>query len=86
MQTAWSERLNPVINQPLNGGLIVKNVMIESTGSQVNHGLGRKPQGWFLVRKRGAGDVWDQQDTNTRPDLTLSLISSVTLKADIFIF
>jgi predicted RNA binding protein YcfA (HicA-like mRNA interferase family) len=86
MQNAWATILNPVIALPINKGLILKNIALVTGSNKVNHRLGRKLQGWFLVRKRGSADIYDEQDSNQMPSLTLSLNSSADVTVDIFVF
>lgn len=86
MQSAWATAINPLLrNAALNGSLI-QNVVLVTGSNQVNHKLGRKLQGWFIVRQRAAASVYDQQDSNTSPALTLSLVSSANVNVDIYVF
>lgn len=73
-------------NQFLNA-VILKD--IELTAGQdniISHKLGRKLIGWTLIRKRGLGDVYDLQDSNSTPNLTLILRTSATVTVDIRVF
>lgn len=68
-------------------GIIIKEVeLIAGQDNIINHKLGKKPIGWLLVRKRGLGDVYDLQDTNSTPNLTLILRTSVNVTVDIRVF
>jgi hypothetical protein len=86
MQTSWSQELNPLLRNPVSSGRILKFVTLETGNNVVNHGLGRKLQGWFIVRQRATGSFYDTQDQNERPQLTLNLVSSATVTVDIFVF
>jgi len=86
MQTSWAASINPVIELPINNGHLLQKVSLISGTSQVNHLLARKLQGWFIVRQRSAASIYDNQDNNQTPQLTLSLISSAAVVVDLFVF
>lgn len=86
MQSAWAKVLDPVIMLPTNSGRIVKDVELVVGNNVIDHKLGRKLQGWYIVRKRGPGNVYDTQDTNNSPELTLNLVSDAVVSVNIFVF
>lgn len=86
MQTNWARQLDPVIAFPVTSGLILASVTLAVGSNTVNHRLGRKLQGWCLVRQRGAAAVYDTQDSNQHTDLTLLLTSSAGVVVDILVF
>jgi len=86
MQTVWAATLNPVLANPATNSSILKNVALASGTNNINHLLGRKLQGWRLVRQRSAASVYDNQDNNQTPTLTLILVSSAVVNCDIEVF
>lgn len=86
LQTAWASKIDPVLQNPLINGRILKQVQLQTGTNQVNHGLQRALQGWFMVRQRSAGNVYDNQDNNTMPTLTLELVSDAVINVDIYVF
>lgn len=86
MQTAWAQQLNPVISLPISQGSILENIQLSTGSNTINHLLGRKLQGWYIVRQRSAASVYDTQDSNQRPTLTLLLTSSASVSVDLFVF
>lgn len=86
LQTSWSEQLNPLIRNAANKSSILQQVQLSVGDNIVNHKLGRKLQGWSLIRKRGAAEVYDKQDTNRMQDLTLVLNSTASVIVDIEVF
>lgn len=84
LQTAWTKLLNPLLANPLMQGQLITNVALASGTTQVNHKLGRPPQGWFLVAPLGAATVY--QGTQNTPSLTLALVSSAAITTDIYVF
>ena len=86
MQTNWSSQINPLLNLPINNGLILQDIVLETGVNTINHKLGRKLQGWFLIRQRGPASIYDEQDSNQFPSRTLILNSSAEVGVDLFVF
>jgi hypothetical protein len=86
LQTQWASQLNPVLTNPFLQGRVLKSVVLASGANVVNHGLGRKLQGWVPVRLRASATLYDTQDTNTSPALTLNLTASAAVTVDIYVF
>jgi len=89
LQTNWAQDLNPLLLNPSLQSQILKNVVIQGSGTTaVNHKLGRKLIGWRVIRLRGNSLIYDQQDSNPRPELTLLLVSgagtTVTIDLEVF--
>jgi hypothetical protein len=84
--TLWASQINPVLGNEIVNGLILENVQLISGTNTINHKLGRRLQGWYITRQRGAGSFYDQQDTNQMQDLTLILNSSTTVSVNIAVF
>lgn len=86
LQNTWSAILNPVVQAEIVNSNILKSVSLVSGSNSVNHLLGRKLQGWHIVRQRAAATFYDTQDSNTMPDLTLLLTASGNVVVDILVF
>ena len=86
MQTNWATQINPVLALPINSGVLLQNISLTVGANAVNHKLGRKLQGWFIVRKRGSSDIYDTQDSNSTPALTLNLQVATAVSVDIYVF
>lgn len=86
MQNSWAKDLNPVLLVPLNSGVSLKSVSLASGDNSVNHLLGRNLQGWFIIRQRASASVYDKQDSNQHPALTLTLNASAAVVVDLFVF
>lgn len=87
MQSSWASQLNPLLALPLSQGLLLKNVVLVSGTNAVNHKLGRALQGWIVTRVRNnAVTLYDLQDSNQSPALTLLLNASTGATVDLFVF
>lgn len=85
-QTTWANAINPVLANPLVNCGFLKNVSLVTGTNQVNTMLGRSLQGWFIVRQRASASVYDQQDSNQTPQLTLTLVASAPVVVDLVVY
>jgi hypothetical protein len=68
-------------------GQLVKNISLASSSTtKISHKLGRAPIGWIIVRQRASSIIWDTQDTNSNPNLTLNLNCSANVVIDLWVF
>lgn len=86
MQNTWATQLNPLLANPSLQTLILENISLVTGSNVINHKLGRKLQGWRIVRQRSAASVYDNQDTNQSPQLTLVLVSSANVSVNLEVF
>jgi hypothetical protein len=86
MQTKWASILNPIISNPSNNKLLLKNISLATGSNVINHGLGKQLTGWTIVRLRASATVFDTQDTNKFKDKTLNLTASANVVCDIEVF
>lgn len=85
-QNKWASIIDPVIGSPANNSIILKNIALATGNNVINHKLGRNLQGWQIIRKRAAADIYDTQDTNQMPNLTLTLVSDAPVTVDIEVY
>lgn len=86
MQNSWGAILSPLLRSLPNNSSILSNVSLLAGDNTVNTLLGRKLTGWSIIRKRAAADIYDKQDSNLTPQLTLVLNSSAPVVVDLEIF
>lgn len=84
-QHTWATQIDPVISSPIVQGQLINATLINGT-TIVNHKLGRKLQGWFIVGINSAATVFDNQATNQTPQLTLSLTSNAAATVALWVF
>lgn len=82
----WGAILNPIVANPANNSLILKNVELAIGANVINHRLGKPLTGWSIIRKRASADIYDTQDTNQMPQLTLTLVSDAIVTVDLEVF
>jgi len=85
-QDRWATIIEPVVAQPFNQGLILKNVSLVAGANVVNHKLGRNLTGWNPTRIRASATIFDTQDSNQTPQLTLNLVASANVVVDLLVF
>lgn len=86
LETKWASILNPLLGNPSNNASILKNVNLIAGTNTVNTLLGQKLQGWRIVRQRGPASIYDNQDINQSPQLTLLLVSDNPVVIDLEVF
>ena len=84
--TTWATQLDPVINSPTATPVLLPNVSLASGTNTINHRLGRKLVGWQISRIRASATVYDTQDSNPIPDLTLQLVASAAVVVDLLVW
>ena len=85
MQTQWASQLDPVLSNLLVNGQLLTNQMLATGSNAVNHKLGRKPNGWFIVSPEAAGSVY-QASYQPNPTLILTLTSTADIPCSIWVF
>lgn len=87
LQTKWAAILNVLLSNPILDSSLIQNVALVSGNNVINHKLGRPLQGWHPVRFHGAfAQLYDTQDTNQTPQLTLNLNASTGVTIDLVVF
>lgn len=82
-QNSWARTLNPFLSNPLNSVKVLKDVALTTGVNVINHLLDSQQQGWFLVDKQGAGDVYRSQPFNNK---TLTLTSTANMTVSIGVY
>lgn len=86
VQLSLVRTLNPVFNTPILGGDYLSSVSLTTGLNIINHGLERNLNGWIIVRQRAQAQLWDSQDSNKTPTLTLALNSTAPVVVDLYVF
>ena len=81
----WAATLNALLANPIVNGTIVQAV-VKSGVNTINHGLGRKLQGYLVILNSASITYFDSQSTNQRPDLTLLLDVSGPATLSLYVF
>lgn len=82
----WAATINPVLSNPLLNGSLLQNISVDSGTNTINHGLGRKLQGYFVSMNDSAVTFYDEQQLNSRPQLTLLLVASGAATISLYVF
>jgi len=85
MCTTWASQIDPVLANLLVNGQLLTGQSLNNGTTVIDHKLGRKPNGWFLVSPQGAATVY-QASSQPNPNLTLTLISNAAIQTSIWVF
>lgn len=83
MITKWASILNPLLGNLLTQGILLPNITLVIGNNVINHRLGRKQLGWYIVDVNAASSIYRSADLN---DLTLTLNSSADCIVSIWAF
>jgi len=87
LQTKWASILNVLLGNPVLASSQLSNIALTTGSNVVNHKLGRKLQGWQVARYHGSwAQIYDTQDSNSMPDLTLTLNASTGVIVDLVVW
>ncbi len=83
LASRWKSILDPALANPLNSVFILENVALINGVTTINHKLGQKQRGWFIIDINGAATIYRSQPFN---DKTLVLTSSAAVTVNIGVF
>lgn len=86
LQTRWKSIIDTILGNPSLDSIILPSVSLGSGANVINHRLGRKLTGWRVARLRASATIYDTQDSNAHPELTLLLTSSAAVVCDLEVF
>ena len=86
LQDNVADGFNRVLTSAILDFTLIKSVALKIGDNVVNHELGRNPNGWIVVRKRGPGNFYDKQDSNTTPALNIVINSDSAVTVDFYFF
>lgn len=82
----WAATLNPLLANPLVSGRIINDVAVVTGDNVINHGLGDTLQGYIVIGNNANVTVYDKQQVNPRPYLTLILVASGAAVLSLYVF
>lgn len=78
--------LQAALSNPVNSSILLTNIALVTGSNSVSHKLNKPLTGWVIVRKRAVSDIFDTQDSNPTPSLTLLLTASANVTVDILVY
>jgi hypothetical protein len=84
MQDSTAEALRSV-QQPIVDGVLISGVALSGTDTDVNHGLGRRYNGYVVVSKSVQADVYDGASTPD-PSVAISLAANTSVTVSLWVF
>lgn len=83
LQDNITAAVQPFLTNPINDGIIITGINLPGASSvSVSHLLGRTPQGFIIIDKDAASDVY-RESVNSR-SLVLNSTSAVTISIYVF--
>jgi len=86
LQNNIANSFSPLTSKTQNDNNVLSNVALTVGTNTINHGLGTNLQGYYIVRQRAKASIYDTQDSNKSPNLTLLLVSDTAVSVDLIVF
>jgi hypothetical protein len=71
---------------PILNGRLVEDLALSTSTTMLEHGLGRRPLGFIVVRSSAAQTVYVYEADNTIPDRTLPLRAGGSVTCSLWVF
>lgn len=81
--TKWKSELDPLLANPLNSVLLLKNIALISGVTVINHRLNAQLQGWFITDINGAATIYRSAPLS---DTTLTLTSNAAVTVSLGVY
>lgn len=78
--SGWTEQLR---NQAILPGRLIENQIIETTNTDLSHGLGKELTGWVIVRSNADARIWEPTGATSG---ILRLRASATVTVSLWVF
>ncbi len=76
-----------IVNREILDGILLRDIpLLTGQTNLVNHKLQRKAVGYIVVRNNANSVVYDSQDTNDHPNLSLALLCSADTTVSLWVF
>lgn len=83
IQTKWKSVIDPVVKNPANSSILLRNITLKVGANVINHRLGKDMTGWQIVDINGAAQIYRSNELN---DLTLTLTSDAAVTVSLLVF
>jgi hypothetical protein len=85
VQSAVVDALQGQLPSVFEGGIVIEGVQLLSTGPTVlQHGLGRLPLGYLVLKRNAAATIWDTPTPAPASTLKLETTADVTVTLLVF--
>ena len=86
IQNNIEKTIDTIVSKNQNDSILLQNISLKTGDNIISHKLNKKITGWYIVRLRQPAIIYDTQDTNTQPNLTLLLTSDIDVIIDLLVF
>jgi hypothetical protein len=84
LQERLQEFFVPLTTSAIIDGILLRNIVLSTSVTQVEHRLNRVAQGWIVVRKNANVDVW--QPSANLPNVFVELQATGNVTVDLWVF
>jgi len=84
LQERLQEFFVPLVSNPMLDGNLLQNVALTTSEKKVEHGLGRAPIGWIVVKQSANAVIWQPNSDLSGVFLNLQASAAVTVSLWVF--
>jgi hypothetical protein len=86
LQSHLKQTLAPLLDLPIQDGVLIQDISIETTDTLVQHKLGRNYEGWIVTRLKDNAVIYESTTSNANTDIHIILKGSAACTADLYFF
>ena len=86
VQVEIQTSLLPLLELPFASGSLIKDQVLGTSDTYVDHKLGITPEGWMIIKQNADTSIYESATTNHVPDKAIILKAGATVTVSIFFF
>ena len=86
LQYRLSTVLRPVTKAPILDGVLLEDIALSTSSTDVPHKLGRAARGYIPVKMNASANVYDEESSNGDKENFLKLKASASVTVNLWVF
>ena len=86
LQYRLSTVLRPVTKNPVLDGILLEDIVLGTSSTDVPHKLGRAARGYIPVKMNASANVYDEESSNSNKENFLKLKASASVTVNLWVF
>ena len=86
LQYGLSTVLRPVTKAPILDGVLLEDIALSTSSTDVPHKLGRAARGYIPVKMNASANVYDEESSNGDKENFLKLKASASVTVNLWVF
>lgn len=86
VQSNTEQALAPLVRNPLNNGVLLRDVVLAVGNNIIEHKMLRKPLGYIITSQSGVSNFYDNLSLDVETKLNFNLNSSAAVTVSLWVF